>query len=118
MQITSNQNSFPVVDALAGSHLAIVTEQPVATVASPSLEDLPPAVDLKGLGDRVKLANDALQSGDQSLSFRVHDANGETKVQLVDTSNQQVLREFPAQNFVQMIDKFQNVAGLNVNVRT
>jgi flagellar protein FlaG len=54
------------------------------------------------LGARVQVAASRLQSMNQSLSFRVHEASGELMVQIVDRNTGEVLREAPPAEFLDL----------------
>ncbi|MGQ0720048.1 MAG: flagellar protein FlaG [Candidatus Eiseniibacteriota bacterium] len=54
------------------------------------------------LGARVQVAASRLQSMNQSLSFRVHEASGQLMVQIVDRNTGEVLREAPPAEFLDL----------------
>jgi uncharacterized FlaG/YvyC family protein len=70
-----------------------------AAAPRPSTPTVEPPDDL---GARVQVAAARLQSMNQSLTFRVHDASGELMVQIVDRSTGEVLREAPPAEFLDL----------------
>jgi uncharacterized FlaG/YvyC family protein len=111
-------STFHPVDVIAGPDVLPNADDRSRTIAAPAMTNLPSSVDSKTLEDRIKKANEALKAGGGTLQFSSqHSADG-TNVRLVDSADQKVLGEFPPHHFLDMVQRLQHIAGLNVNVRT
>ncbi|MDB5100797.1 MAG: hypothetical protein JWM80_5218 [Cyanobacteria bacterium RYN_339] len=118
MQIGNTQPAFNPSELFAGPLVLPASTDPGRLMASPTVEELQAPPDDKLLGEKVKQANDAMKAGDEGLQFSVHKGSGRVVVKLVDHQTKEVLREFPSEKFLDMMDKLQQVSGLHVNVTT
>lgn len=116
MQI-SNANTYPIKDAIAGPPLIVMSPDAASgSFAAPTLSELAPATDLKGLEDQVKQANDTLKASGDGLQFAVKHDDAGASVQLTDGSGQ-VLQAFAPEHFMSVAGQLQNLAGIQVNLQ-
>lgn len=98
--------------AAAPSH-----QPPPSTAATP-----PPApgkrlVTREQLDVAVERANETLRR-DGSLQFAIHEGTNRILVRIVDPASMEIIREFPDSEFLDMMAKLQELAGLQLNVQT
>ena len=69
----------------------------------------------------VELANQAMEISRYNLQFRIHE-NGEGKVKVIDAGSQEVIREIPPEQMLelsasikQMLDTFHKMVGVLVD---
>jgi uncharacterized FlaG/YvyC family protein len=117
MQINATPKTVQFHETIAGPQVLPSADDPSRTIASPSMAELPPALDAKSLEGRVKVANDALRTGGGTLQFSVHHSADGPTVKLADSADKKVLGEFPPHHFLDMVQQLQHIAGLNVNAR-
>jgi flagellar protein FlaG len=92
--------------------------QPAAPAPVAGPETAPPATATREqLDAAVERANETINR-DTGLRFAVHEATNRIVVRIVDPQSMEVIREFPDSDFLDMMAKLQELAGLQVNVRT
>lgn len=66
----------------------------------------------------VEKLNRGLRVADDSLSFSVHEETQRIVVKLVDNSTHEVIREFPSEDFLDLVVDLQNMAGYRLDLKT
>ena len=69
------------------------------------------------LDQAVDRANSSL-APEGSVRFAVHEGTHRIIVRIVDPESMEVIREFPDSNFLDMVAKLQDLAGMQLDVRT
>lgn len=64
------------------------------------------------LADSVIKMNDFVQNIERNLSFFVDEATGHDVVKVVDRSTDELIRQFPTEDFLKMSENLSDVAGL------
>lgn len=103
-----------------------ISLQPQLSRSSPAPAPAPaaPAPELVGatlmvsedtLNKGVERMNMAIQRADEHLQFSVHKETNRIVVKLVDTATDEVVREFPAEKFLDLVANLMKLSGLNVD---
>ena len=103
--------------ALSGLTLSTHRRTPAtrAEQAPVELTGRPAPIDEGKLAEQVEAINGAVRSADEHLRFSVHKETHQVIVRLVDTTTDQVLREFPSEKFLDLVVNLQKLAGLQVD---
>lgn len=72
------------------------------------------AEDMNAMTDAM---NKFMQSMNTDLQFAVHDKTQQLMVQLIDTAEQKVLKEFPPRDFLDMVAKIREYVGALLDKR-
>lgn len=83
----------------------------------PALEaPAPQLVTREQLDAAVERANEAMRR-DGSVRFAVHEGTNRVVVRIVDPQSMEIIREFPDADFLDMMAKLQELAGMQVDVQ-
>lgn len=65
----------------------------------------------------IEKANKALDGGNRSFEFSIHEATNEIMVKVIDTDTNEVIREIPNEKILDMVAKMWEMAGIFVDER-
>lgn len=63
----------------------------------------------------IEQANKQFRTFDRRLEFRIHDATKEIMVKVINTEDDQIIREIPSEKVLDMVAKLWEVAGILVD---
>ncbi|WP_025028342.1 flagellar protein FlaG [Caldalkalibacillus mannanilyticus] len=72
-------------------------------------------VDEQELKDAIQGANQFFEMTQTHLHFQLHEATNKYYVQVKNTETDEIIKEVPSKKFLDMIHKFQELAGLLVD---
>lgn len=71
--------------------------------------------DRRKIEESVELLNKTMESYNTELQFSLHEASGEYQVKIVNTSNNKVIKELPAESVLNMVAYFKEMLGIVVD---
>ncbi len=86
-------------------------------VANGSREQEPQPVTVTGVQDAVEEINKVLHYMNERLEFSVHEATNRVMVRVLDRETDEVLREIPPEQILDLVAKLQELVGLLVDKR-
>ncbi|MFD2331487.1 flagellar protein FlaG [Cohnella sp. GCM10020058] len=91
-----------------------------STVATPSRDLLHKEKYELSLSDQaikkaIEKANKAMEGSDRRFEYSVHEKTGDLLVKVVNTETNEVMREIPNEKLLDLMDKLQELAGINID---
>ena len=84
------------------------TKQQAGNIQPADGKDLPPAPDLKSVESAVKQINSYLTDSQRALNFQVHEASGRTIVRVVNPETDEVIRQIPSEEVLNLAAAIQS----------
>jgi flagellar protein FlaG len=69
----------------------------------------------QAIRNALERANKAMSGIDRRFEFSVHEKTGEVMVKVINEATNEVVREIPNEKFLDMMDKLQELVGLNID---
>lgn len=69
------------------------------------------------LDKAVELINEAVQMADKKLEFKVHEGTNRTMVKVIDRETDEIIREIPPEEILDLVDKMTELVGLMMDKR-
>jgi Uncharacterized flagellar protein FlaG len=63
----------------------------------------------------IEKANKALDGMDRRFEYSIHEKTGEVMVKVINKQTDEVVREIPNEKLLDLMDKLQELAGLNID---
>ena len=73
------------------------------------------ATDPKVLEENVELLNKTMESYKTEIRFSLHEASGEYQVKIINTKDNSVVKELPAESVLNMVAHFKQLLGIVVD---
>ena len=92
------------------------TQRPARATATPGRADAP-IVDLAAVKKAIASVKEAIKPVGGALEFKVDESSGRTIVRVVDLETQQVIRQIPSEEMVELARVLERLEGLLLNKR-
>ena len=106
--------SSPPIPAIQSvpEQTATATDQESAVAAAQTQQDVGKPVDARTAADTIEKINDYLQIQGHNLKFKVDKDTGRMVVQIIDSATDEVLRQIPPQELLDIAKRLGDVEGL------
>lgn len=69
------------------------------------------------LNQAVELINEAVQMANKKFEFKVHEGTNRTMVKVIDRETEEIIREIPPEEILDLVDKMNELVGLMMDRR-
>lgn len=101
--------------ALQDSKNVVILKAAQQQAATPGKEEPEENVDLKKLEKAVEFINKTMETHGTELRFSIHKESGEYLVQVIETQNNEVIREIPPERVLDFVAHIKKMLGIIID---